>query len=316
MVASARRKGRAGTGVPLWVLLSLVVLLAVAVAIRLKVGPRVPSPPGARETPPATEPRKEGEARGRQAPRRPKAKPPEEAPQTPPPPRPAPSLTPGTPSVALVIDDVGYRMDLVQEAATTLPPVVTFAVIPFLPESESSARYLHDHGFPVILHAPMEPVDPERWKATAGMLTLGMPRTEVDRILEADLKGVPFAEGINNHMGSLATADRAMMEDVVEVLKARGLYFLDSRTTVKTVAYEVARSRGLPTAFRSVFLDDRDEEDAIIAQFDLLVARAEKEGTLVAIGHLRPRTISVMARRIPYWERRGVKFLPLREVVR
>lgn len=280
MSASARKKGGTGPGVPLWVLLFLVVLLAAAVALRLKVGPRTLSPPATREAPTTTGPRKEGEARGRQPARRPKTTPPEEVPPAPPPPRPAPSLTPGTPSVALVIDDVGYRMDLVQEAATTLPPVVTFAVIPFLPESESSARYLHDHGFPVILHAPMEPEHPERWKATAGMLTLGMPRTEVDRILEADLKGIPFAEGINNHMGSLATADRPMMEDVVEVLKARGLYFLDSRTTVKTVAYEVARSRGLPTAFRSVFLDDRDEEDAIIAQFDLLVARAEKRAPL------------------------------------
>ncbi len=316
MAASARRKGRGSSGVPLWVLFGLVVLLVGAVVLRLKLVPRAPRPSAPRESPAAPAPSKRREAKERQAAPRPKPEAQEAAPAAPAPPKPAPSLTPGTTSVALVIDDVGYRLDLVQEAAVTLPPVVTFAVIPFLPESEASARYLHDHGFPVILHAPMEPEHPERWKATAGMLTVGMPRAEVDRILEADLKAVPFAEGINNHMGSLATTDRTMMEDVAEVLKARGLYFLDSRTTVRTVAFDVARSRGLPTAFRSVFLDDKDEENAIIAQFDLLVARAEKEGTLVAIGHLRPRTISVVAGRIPYWEKRGVKFLPLREVVR
>jgi hypothetical protein len=218
-------------------------------------------------------------------------------------------------TVALVIDDVGYRLDLVEKAAASFPRSVTFAVIPFLPESESSARYLHGHGFPVILHAPMEPEHPERWRPTPGTLAVGMSKAEVEKTLTADLQAIPYAEGINNHMGSLATADRQLMENVTEVLKHRGLYLLDSRTSAHTVAYDTAQSEHLPSAFRSVFLDDVDDEGAIMKQFDLLVARAEREGILVAIGHLRPTTIAVLSKRIPYWSAKGVRFVPLREVV-
>ena len=314
--SKSKSSRRAGPSLPLWVLGALILALIVAVAVRLKVAPPGRRPPAPR--PPEEAPKKPAKTKPRAA-----VHPtPAEEPETP---SPAPGARPlpvaprspaGIPTVALVIDDVGYRMDLVEEALRDLPPSVTFAVIPFLPFSKESAERAHEAGFPVILHCPMEPEHPERWKPTQGTLTLGLPPPEVRQILLTDLSAVPHAEGINNHMGSLATSDRPLMEAVMETLKSEGLYFLDSRTTVRTVAYETARARGVKAAFRSVFLDDADEEGAIMRQFDQLVARAGQEGMLVGIGHLRPRTIAVMAQRIPYWSGRGVDFVPLREVVR
>lgn len=307
---------RGGPALPLWLLGLLFLALAAALIIRFKVAPRGPWPPA--PVPPAEGPLKPAKAKPRSAAR---PAPPAE-PETPPPapgarPLPvAPPSTSGLPTVAIVIDDVGYRMDLVEESVRDLPRTVTFAVIPFLPYSEESATRLHEEGFPVILHCPMEPEHPERWKPTQGTLTVGLPPSEVRQILLGDLRAVPHAEGINNHMGSLATSDRSLMTAVMDTLRSQGLYFLDSRTTVQTVAFETARARGVKAAFRSVFLDDTDEEGAIMRQFDQLVARAGQEGMLVGIGHLRPRTIAVMAERIPYWSGRGVKFVPLREVVR
>jgi hypothetical protein len=230
-----------------------------------------------------------------------------------PPPRPLPAA--GQRTICLVIDDVGYRQDLAEEAALKLPRETTFAVIPFLPYSEESAAHLRERGFSVILHCPMEAESAGQWKATPGTILEGMPGAEVERILDLDLRAVPGAEGVNNHMGSLATTDRVLMDHVMAMLKGRGLYFLDSRTSAATVAYEAARAAGVKAAFRSVFLDDVDEDGAIIKQIDLWAARSEREGSPVAIGHLRPRTIDALAYRLPYWRSEGVRVVPLREVV-
>lgn len=231
-------------------------------------------------------------------------------------PAPPQALPPGKERrICLVIDDVGYRLDLAEAAADKLPKATAFAVIPFLPHSEASANLLKGRGFAVILHCPMEPERSGHWKSTPGTLMVGMPEEEIEQILDLDLKAVPGAEGANNHMGSLATTDRPLMDGVMAALRRRGLYFLDSRTSARTMAYDAARAAGVKVAFRSVFLDDVDEDGAIIAQIDLWAARSEREGAPVAIGHLRPRTIDALAFRLPYWRSKGVRLSPLREVV-
>ncbi len=313
-----RGASKGGPAVPLWLLLALLVGLALAVTLRCRLTPKE-----AAKAPP-TPAKKEAPAPPAR-PKRPAIKPqvtepppmaPESPPQTKAPagvPQPLPAGS--TRTLSLVIDDVGYRLDLAGTAAEKLPKETTFAVIPFLPHSEDSANLLHGRGFPVILHCPMEPEKSGQWKSTPGTLLVGMPPEEVSSILDLDLQGVPGAEGINNHMGSLATTDRALMDHVMASLKGRGLYFLDSRTSAATVAYDSARKAGVKTAFRSVFLDDVDEEGAIIKQIDLWAARSEREGSPVAIGHLRPRTIETLAYRLPYWRSQGVRLVPLREVV-
>jgi hypothetical protein len=292
---------------PLWLFALLLVALAGVVIVRLKLGPH-----RSHRRPP----RKTGVSGKQTAGKTPSG---ERSPyaneKTPESARHNNTPGEGPATVSIVIDDVGYRMDLVEEAVEKLPRSVTFAIIPFLPYSEQSDDYLHAHGFPVILHAPMEPENNGRWKHTPGELMVGMPRAEVDKILAEDFKAVPHAEGANNHMGSMATSDPVLMRDVMAFLKARDFYFLDSRTTAQTVAYDTAQDMGIRSAYRTVFLDDVDEENAIIKQLDSLVTRAEREGPLVAIGHLRPRTIEVLSRKIPDWTAKGVRFIPLREVV-
>jgi uncharacterized protein len=221
----------------------------------------------------------------------------------------------GSPAVCIVIDDVGYDLDLVKQAVRTLPDTLTYAIIPLLPYSTDSARYLHDHGRDVILHCPMEPEDSGRWKPGAGSLWVGMPASEVDRIMTRDLQSVPYSVGINNHMGSRATQDPQLMKEVMGYLKGRGLFFLDSRTTAKTVAYQVARESGVPAAEREVFLDDVEKPGAIMKQLDELVIRAKGEGVSVGIGHLRPATLDTLARRLPELQAQGVRLIPLKEVV-
>lgn len=299
--------------VPPWLLLVLGAAVAGLVWIRARVGEPRPLTP-----PPVVAP-----ARSVEPPPFPET-PPEERfspPETAAGPDSSPLPAEGTresgpPRIALVLDDVGYRLEPLEQACALLPKEVTFAVIPHLPDSTVSAEYLHVRGFPVILHAPMQPLPGSRVHPGPGALLVGMPTSEVATLLERGLSLVPHAEGVNNHMGSRATADPVLMGEVMAFLRVRGLYFLDSRTTAATVAYRAAREAGVPAAQKSLFLDDVDSPELIAKYFGLLVERAGRDGEAVGIGHLRPSTVSVLSREIPAWRKRGVSFVPLRELVR
>jgi polysaccharide deacetylase 2 family uncharacterized protein YibQ len=143
-----------------------------------------------------------------------------------------------------------------------------------------------------------------------------MPGAEVGLLLDQGLASVPWAEGVNNHMGSRATADESLMGEVMAFLRSKGLYFLDSRTTTASVAFQAARRAGIPAAQKSMFLDDDDVQESIERYFALLVERARRDGEGVGIGHLRPNTLAVLSREIPRWRERGVRFVPLRELVK
>jgi uncharacterized protein len=218
----------------------------------------------------------------------------------------------GDGKVSIVIDDVGSNIELLKEAMKLLPKSATFAVIPFQLYSRESAELLHREGFHVILHSPMEAEDQKKDK---GLILAGMSQREVSAILGRQLESVPYAEGVNNHTGSKATKDPVLMTFVMNELKNRGLYFLDSRTTPFTVALKTARSCGVRSTERKVFLDDDSSESGILLKVDELALLGIKEKKVVGIGHLRPNTIQVLSKRLSYWQMRGVLFVPLRDTV-
>jgi len=126
---------------------------------------------------------------------------------------------------------------------------------------------------------------------------------------------VPYARGMNNHMGSRATADRRVMESVLAALPD-GMYFIDSRTTGSSVAAAVARERRVRTASRSVFLDDVISEPAIRQQLRELAREAEARGVAVGIGHMYPATVRVLLAEVPVLRRQGFRFVRASEAVR
>ncbi|OYW02811.1 MAG: hypothetical protein B7Z61_11310 [Acidobacteria bacterium 37-71-11] len=200
--------------------------------------------------------------------------------------------------LAIVLDDAGSSIEVVREVER-LPIEVAVAVLPNAARSAEVARGLGAQGRELLLHMPMEPVGNRGPGPGEGAVEVGLSAAEIMSRVERALAVVAGARGVNNHMGSRATADAAAMRAVMAVLRSRGLYFLDSRTTAESVAEQIARASGVPALRRDVFLDDVSEPEAIRRALDQAVARARADGSAVAIGHVHPITIEVLERELP-----------------
>ncbi len=214
-----------------------------------------------------------------------------------------------------MIDDLGNELAPAQRIAAWNAPVAG-AVLPGVAFSTASARALAGGGKEVLLHLPMEPSGYPKVRPGPGVILRSQSDAEIARILEGDLATVPGAVGVNNHMGSAATADPRVMRVVARVLSDRGLYFLDSRTTDATVAERTAEEASVPSVRRRVFLDDVETDEAVTRQLAELVRRAREEGSAVAIGHPYGVTLSVLEREMPSMESKGIKLVRVGDLVR
>jgi len=202
------------------------------------------------------------------------------------------------PRLAIVLDDAGNAPGPVATIAR-LPDQIAIAVLPNAQYSAEVARALAATGRELLVHMPMEPLPGEGPGPGPGAVEVGLPASEIRGRVERALAVVDGARGLNNHMGSRATADVAAMRAVMEVLDAHDMYFLDSRTTSDTVAEKTAIEEGLPTLRRDVFLDVVAEPEAIRRALREAVAKARSAGRAVAIGHVHPLTMEVLLAELP-----------------
>ena len=216
---------------------------------------------------------------------------------------------------AIIIDDLGQSLEAARQLLE-LPYPVTLSILPHLRHSRETAEDAHRAGREVMLHLPMEPEPGSRVIAGPGEIKVGMPGETVVRTVEADLAAVPYARGVNNHMGSRATADRAVMTAVMSALAEHQVYFVDSRTTADSVAFHVARNMGIPSFYRSVFLDDTETTAYTLGQLRKLGRAARLQGVALAIGHPYPTTLAALRQFLPELEREDVQLVPASRLVR
>ncbi|WP_420818512.1 divergent polysaccharide deacetylase family protein [Paenibacillus paeoniae] len=204
-------------------------------------------------------------------------------------------------TLAIVIDDFGNGMPGTEEMLK-LPVNITVAVMPFMPTTQQDAEAAHERGHDVIVHMPMEPNKGNKKWLGPGAITADLSDVEVRKRVEEAIDNVPHAIGMNNHMGSKITADERLMRVVLTVCKERGLFFLDSRTTYKTVVPKIAKEVGITLLSNDVFLDDVYTEQHISKQVSLLRKHLETHDSAVTIGHVGPpgkKTASVLKQSIP-----------------
>ena len=193
--------------------------------------------------------------------------------------------------LAIVIDDVGYHLK--EDAAIfAMPREISVAIIPAAPHARARNQEAKFQGRDILIHMPMQPVSAV--KIEDGGLHLGMSSAQVNDRVNTAKNIVNYAIGMNNHMGSAATADPQLMTYLMTALKEKHLFFLDSRTIGKSVAGKIAKEQGVRSLDRHIFLDDSNELADVQHQFQAAIQYARKHGTAIAIGHPRPNTIAVL----------------------
>jgi len=202
------------------------------------------------------------------------------------------------PLVAIIIDDLGYDKKIA-EKFSALHANITFSILPHSPFQDSIVRLSKHKGLETMLHLPMEPMEYPNVDPGPGTLLISMTPDQMIRQLKENLKALPHVKGVNNHMGSKMTAESSQMYQIFTILKKRGLYFVDSRTTAQTICKPSARLLQIPFAQRDVFLDHQHEARFIRKQVTELIRIARRNGYAVGIGHPHSTTYKVLRDMLP-----------------
>jgi polysaccharide deacetylase 2 family uncharacterized protein YibQ len=223
------------------------------------------------------------------------------APPTNQPPAIPPAAAPAK-GLMIVIDDVGSNEKLLREFLGTGLPL-SYAVIPGLQYSETSMRLVKEQGRTLLLHVPMEPFEARNMTSPRAFVRTSMPRAETEHFMETLLASAPLIDGINNHMGSKATADSRTMDAVMASLDRHNthashpLFFLDSHTATNTIGYRSALGHHLPAALNNGFIDDSKNPDIILKQLVRFSHEASSNRhPMVVIGHCRKETLQAIHR--------------------
>ncbi|MBS4177594.1 divergent polysaccharide deacetylase family protein [Lederbergia citrea] len=206
--------------------------------------------------------------------------------------------------LAIVIDDLGNNMKGTADILN-LPITLTVAIMPFLPSTREDAELAYHNGHEVIVHLPMEPKMGKKSWLGPGAITTDLSDKEIRKRVEAAIKDVPHAVGMNHHMGSKATEDERVMRIVLEVCKKHGLFYLDSKTTGKSVVGKLASEMNIPYLENNLFFDDIYSTQHITKQANLLVRKLTETERLIAIGHVGvsgPMMFSVLKEYIPVYQ--------------
>lgn len=214
--------------------------------------------------------------------------------------------------LAIIVDDGGYGGALT-DTILDLDNRLTLSILPNTPHGSAIAKLGKERGFEIMLHMPMENTDDDL--KHPGQINVDMSEEEIIRLTKDALSQIPEAVGVNNHTGSKYTTDPKAMALFLNVIKDLDLYFVDSKTTTETSAYEMSKAFGLASAERDLFLDHKNEEAEIRHRFREVVELAKEEGHAIAICHFRPITAEVLKDLVPTLEAQGITLVPASELV-
>lgn len=216
------------------------------------------------------------------------------------------------PRIALIIDDLGYELTAGRRVVS-LPGPVACAVLPATPRGRFLAELAAAAGKEVLLHLPLQAEDRDV-DVDPGALLLDMSRDQFAIAFENNLASVPHVSGVNNHRGSLLTRHPGHMRWLMEELQAREhLFFVDSFTTHRSVAMQLAAEAGVPAAKRDVFLDAVRSPQAVAAEFERLKSLARRHGAALGIGHPYRETLDFLEAALPKLEAEGFELISLAE---
>lgn len=216
--------------------------------------------------------------------------------------------------LAVIVDDCGYDMSSVRTLLNTGLPL-NFAVLPYKSYSSDVLEMIKSDGRVAMLHLPMEPMDRSAMSEGSSTICTDMSKDKILELTRKAINSLPGVSGVNNHQGSKATADSATMTTVLQELRNQDLFFVDSRTSSKSVARDKAVAMGVPTARNDIFLDNSSDVQAIRKQIYKAMDIAEKNGSAIAICHARPNTAKAWSMYAEEIKNTGIELVPITDLL-
>jgi polysaccharide deacetylase 2 family uncharacterized protein YibQ len=217
------------------------------------------------------------------------------------------------PRIVIIIDDMGMNRKHSRDVME-LPGPMTLAFLPYADDLAEQTRLAREKGHELMVHVPMEPMK-DSLDSGPNTLRVDMTQEAFDAALQANLSAFDHFVGINNHMGSRMTQDRASMDRVMRVLKEKGYLFVDSRTINTSIADKAAEDSGVPYAVRDVFIDHEETYEFAEGALEELERQAKRKGYAIAIGHPKPNTISALKAWLPTLEEKGLSLVPVSAII-
>jgi hypothetical protein len=222
----------------------------------------------------------------------------------------APPPMDGRPAISIVIDDLGVTR-VGTERSLALPGPVTLAWFPFahdLPQQIGLATAL---GHETLLHMPMQSFSNSTAQTGPDPLRIDLLPEDNLTLLRAAITAVPAAVGLNNHMGSVATGNSALMTLVAGETHRQGMLFLDSVVIPHSQGLPCALEAGVPAAGNDLFLDPIRQSCTVAQQLERVEQIARHRGYVIAIGHPHPKTLDGLAAWLPTVAERGFVLWPI-----
>ena len=223
-------------------------------------------------------------------------------------------LKPQVGTIAIIIDDFGYALTDVVQNFLELEYPIAISIIPGLKKSQQIAEAALLNHKQIMIHLPMESQAEKTFDNGYAIYTY-MSDAEIHQRVEAAIRSLSNAKGLNNHQGSKVTVNRRTISAVLEILQKHKIYFVDSQTANSSLAFETAQQMGIPSAKRDVFLDNNDEPDYIRKQIRRLAGIASRNSCAVGIGHVRANTYTTLIEELPRLAKLGYRIVPVSEIM-
>ena len=221
-----------------------------------------------------------------------------------------------SPAIAIIIDDIGNNLNAGKRVVNS-DWQIACSILPARPYSIELAKQAHLKGKEIIVHLPMQAESTQR--LGYGALTTSMGRREFTYTVNTSIDAIPYARGINNHMGSLLTQQAIHMDLLMQTIANRNdyLYFIDSKTTASTIASETANQYHIPNLIRDVFLDTKsNDKEFIRGQVKRLIQIAKQKGYALAIGHPYDSTMLVLDQELSKLHEENIKLVSVSELIK